>query len=404
MSVLPARALAWELSIACARRAAGLDDGAEVARVATNVEDWEVTTGVAREQGLLLWLTRALEGSPLHAATSAVHAARGEDAARSLAQSRQLAELTQAFALAHIPMLPYKGPALSLQLYGDVALRHSSDLDLIVAKRQYSRARAVLLSCGFPPRGGHSRRQERTLFAWLGHAPFGAGREDFIELHWRFAPIQFPFALDPDTALARATHVTIAGQSIPLMARDDLLVTLAMHGTRHLYERLEWLAGVAVLLRSATTSPAALMRHAKDLRAARMLLASVVIAHRLLGFPLDAAWKAALAADPGAEAVGEDIARLVVAHGRDSIAFPDGAALQSLYARLTDTLADRARSLVRSALMPTEREWELVRLPEALTPLYHVVRPMRLLALYGRRLLQRLTPTRDERTSHRPGQ
>jgi hypothetical protein len=220
----------------------------------------------------------------------------------------------------------------------------------------------------------------------LGHASFGAEHEDFVELHWRFAPRQFPFGLTPETAIARSTRVAVAGQSMRLMARDDLLVTLAMHGTRHLYERLEWLAGVALLLRTATHDPPALLRLASALHGKRMLLASVVVAHRVLGLPLDAAWRSALTAEAEAWTVGDEIADLAIAQGRDGVALPDGATLQTLYTRLIDSRLDRVRSLLRAALMPTEREWELVRLPDPLTPLYRVVRPARVAMIYARRL------------------
>jgi hypothetical protein len=66
----------------------------------------------------------------------------------------------------------------------------------------------------------------------------------------------------------------------------------------------------------------------------------------------------------------------------------EGTRLQARYVRLLDSRADRVRSVLRAALLPTEREWETVALPDALTPLYHVVRPVRLVASYARRLLR----------------
>jgi hypothetical protein len=330
-----------------------------------------------------------MEGEGRTDVQAAIRAPLAHGTARTLEQVRQLGGLVRALENAGVPVLPYKGPALSLQLYGDLALRNSTDLDLVVPKAHYAAARDVLLSLGFPPRGGHSRRQERALFSWLGHASFGAGSDSFVELHWRFAPLQFPFALDAASAIARGERLVIAGQPMTLMARDDLLVTLGMHGARHLYERLEWLAGVTLLLQSI--DPMVASRRARELRASRMLLASAVVAQRVLGVSLESGWSELLAADPAAQSVGAAIAELVIAHGRDGTEFPGGASLQTLYARLTDSAADRVRSVVRAAVMPTEREWELVRLPSALTPLYRVVRPLRLLAIYGQRLLGRRT-------------
>jgi hypothetical protein len=54
---------------------------------------------------------------------------------------------------------------------------------------------------------------------------------------------------------------------------------------------------------------------------------------------------------------------------------------------MMDSRADRVRSLVRATMLPTEREWEAIELPGSLTPLYHLVRPARVLAVYARRAL-----------------
>ena len=43
-----------------------------------------------------------------------------------------LASMLKAFNRAGIPVMPMKGPILSLELYGDVGLRQSHDLDLMV--------------------------------------------------------------------------------------------------------------------------------------------------------------------------------------------------------------------------------------------------------------------------------
>src|SRR4051794_33619704 len=261
---------AWALSLACARHAAGAEPASTVASAAADVSDLPLALDLAAAQGLGPLLARALRDG--NASTRAAELARESIAtstARTLGQVRLLTRVCGALDAAGGRALPYKGPVLSLQLYGDVALRTSTDLDLVVPRAAYDTARAVLGSLRLAPRGGHSVRQERTLFRWLGHASFGTGSDEFVELHWRFAPLQFPFALRPERALARASAIRIAGQSLPVMAPDALVVTLAMHGGRHLYERLEWLAGVSRLLLARPEAADELLAHAASLRARR---------------------------------------------------------------------------------------------------------------------------------------
>jgi hypothetical protein len=372
----------WRLLVACARHAAGLTGAREVGVAAALIDDWTGAERLASAHGLLPWLARSLASCgtvdtpwvPLIDAASA-------GAARTLGQLRRLAELCALLDRAGVPVLPYKGPALSFQLYGDAGLRQSVDIDLVVPLEYYADARAVLLAAGLPPRGGHSERQERTLFASLGHAPFGRGN-DFVELHWRFVNRRFPFALDVERALARSRRIRVGGSTLPLMADDDLLVVLAMHGTRHLYERLEWLAGVTRLLVMHRGDAERLAEHAESLRARRMLHASVHVAQRMLGLPLDDDWQRVLAADPDAETVGEAMAAELEAHVLRDVPLLEGAALQRRYAELVDMRADRARLYVRAALDPTARDHEVFALADAFVPLHHVLRPARLAATY----------------------
>lgn len=372
----------WRLVVACARHAAGLADARGIAAAAALIDDWASAERLACAHGLLPWLARGLSAAGLtdgpHASIAATATASG---ARTLGQVRRLAELTALLERAGITALPFKGPVLSLQLYGDLALRQSVDLDLVVPLDRYRDARAAVVAHGLLPRGGHSERGERTLFRWLGHAPFGRGA-DFVELHWRFADRRFPFALSVEAALARSRPVAVAGVSLPMMADDDLLAVLAMHGARHLYERLEWLAGVTRLLVAHRGEAARLVAHTDSLRARRMLLVSVHVAHRVLGFAIDDDWARALAADPDAAAIGERMAADLEANARRDAPFASGRALQWRYAQLVDGRLDRARLWMHAALDPTARDQEAVALPDALVSLHRVIRPARLAATY----------------------
>jgi hypothetical protein len=378
-----AREQTWRLLIACARHAAGLTSASEVLGVATTVDDWTHVERRASAHGLVPWLARALaQGDALPSGEHAsIIAAAHASAGRTLAQVRRLGELVGALADIGVTALPYKGPVLSLQLYGDLALRQSVDLDLVVPFDTYDVARAALGRRGLPPRWGHSARQERTLFAWLGHAPFGKG-DDFVELHWRFADRRFPFALDARDVLRRAQQARVAGRMLPLMAADDLLAVLSMHAARHLFERLEWVSGVTRLLLAAPMEPAALMARAQALRARRTLAVSVHIAAQLLDFPLDEAWRRALAEDRAAEPLAEQMVRELSAHELRDVPWPDGAALVRRYGELVDTRMDRARLFVHAALDPTAKDQEVMALPDALVPLHRVIRPLRLAGRY----------------------
>ena len=388
MTTTSARQPAWELAKACARCVAGeVTAGDELARVARTIGDWDDALDMLHAHGLVPWLARALHvGAVDTTIAERIRREAARCAAGSLAQLHQLVRISRLFAQEGIVALPYKGPLLSLQLYGDAALRESTDLDIVVPREHFAAARRILVANGFPSRHGHSESRERLLFGWLGHAPFGTS-DHFIELHWRFAPAQFPFALTVRDATARATPIVVGGTPLPMMDERDLIVLLAMHGTRHFFERLEWLAGFWRLVRNDRHSVSELLSHAASLRARRMLLVAVAMSTQALGATPGDEWRRAIALDGRAQRIARRMHDGVVAFSTRGIPFPDGIELQRLYGALVDGRVDGIRLMIAAALMPTEREWELVRLPDMLLSTYRVLRPLRLAGMYARRAL-----------------
>jgi hypothetical protein len=162
-----------------------------------------------------------------------------------------------------------------------------------------------------------------------------------------------------------------------------------MHGARHLYERLEWLAGVTRLLLTHRGEAARLVEHASSLRARRMLVVSADVAQRVLGLPLDDDWQRMLASDPHAVEIGATLAAELEANALHDAPFPDGAVLQRRYAELVDTRRDRAWLYMHAALDPTARDQDVLTLPDSLVSLHRVIRPARLAAKYVARAMAR---------------
>jgi len=58
------------------------------------------------------------------------------NARRSLANAAELVRLYKLFQENDIPVLPLKGSVLALQVYGNLAMRHAGDIDLLVEPGQ----------------------------------------------------------------------------------------------------------------------------------------------------------------------------------------------------------------------------------------------------------------------------
>src|SRR5438046_1996796 len=74
-----------------------------------------------------------------------------KNAARSVLLTWELVDILDLFATEGIEAMPYKGPAIAISIYGRLALRQFSDLDILVRKRDVWRCQQLLISRGYQP-------------------------------------------------------------------------------------------------------------------------------------------------------------------------------------------------------------------------------------------------------------
>jgi hypothetical protein len=300
-------------------------------------------------------------------------------AARALARARQLAELASVLARDGVRAVAFKGPTLSLASYGNVGVRESVDLDIVVLPGDLDRARDTLRSAGYTSRARMSPAQERTLQRSFGHFTYvRAGAPASVELHWRYAAPRYPWSLSAEEVLSRSRSIEIAGVHIAVAEPTDELLLQAMHGARHQWECLEWLVAFGRLMRLAAIDERALVERARANGSLRALAVSLRLANDVLGARLSPRLDA-ISRDDTTVALAGEIVR-AIANAADAGELPT-AQPYSLNQRMMDGAGARARYLALSVFAPTMREWELVRFPDGLRLLYYPVRLLRVLVL-----------------------
>ena len=369
---------AMELLLAAARLAPA--DAARLREAATRVRDWDGLVELARWHRALPFVSRQLAALAPDAVEASVlmrlHDAAREVAVRALASARELVRMLEGFSSAGVRALAYKGPALAVAVYGDPGLRDCVDLDFVVSPGDVSRARVVLVSLGYRQREGMSRAQEGAIYGGQGHFPYVSdGR--FAELHWRFSATRFPWNPPLDAILDRATTAELAGARVAVPAREDQLLLLLLHGTRHLWAELEWVFAVAELLRAGAPDSGVLLARARAVGGGRAALVGLEVARRALGAPVPEPLVTEAARDVHVASLAQE-ALTCLCDG------PSESPLQRHNARAfhlgcLEHPRDRVRFVVQSVFRPTPREWEVVRLPGALTSLYVPIRIGRLL-------------------------
>jgi hypothetical protein len=304
---------------------------------------------------------------------------------RALSVSNELVAVTAGFSSAGIDFATFKGPILALQLYGDLALREYSDIDIIVPATQVKRAEEALAAMGYRnAQGDWAFRQ-----AFLRHQrQYALTRQDFdaaIDLHWAFTADPLPFPLRPSEIWPALAWVALGGRNVPTLAGEELALMLAGHGTKEAWRSLGWVCDFALLVeRMPDLDWSNIHARARRNGSGLSVLLATAMARKLLGTPVPAALTAAIDRSHRVGRLADDLA------ARLRAGFPADIRRENLEdLLLCDRTTDRLWASLKIAMTPTPGDYQALPLPPELWPLYRVIRPGRLAARFISRAFQR---------------
>jgi hypothetical protein len=366
------------LLLLCAHRGSAADVRERVAELARPENDWHYLFLLARRHALLPLLYRSLEG--VEGVPEEFRAKLREEfrknATRNTLLAGEMARLARTFEAEGVPVLAYKGPALALAAFGDITLRRFVDLDVIVRHRDARRAGQLLQSLGYAKPDGLTESHKEFLLRRQHNLAYASdGGRMIVELHWEVAPAHFAAVPVEESVWERATAVRLFGAEVRCPSPEDLLLALAVHGTKHLWEKLAWVCDVAALVNSrADFDWPYVRRRAREARVERMLHLVLRLARGLAGARLPEGLDAKLDDVILAELSREVTAAMFSSAEPGPIGFVRNVRFNL---RARDRLKERLDYL-RFVLTPTDGDLASVSLPAGISFAYYLLRPLRL--------------------------
>lgn len=291
--------------------------------------------------------------------------------------SRELISILDCLDAVGVEAMPYKGLALAETIYGDIALRQSGDIDLLIRPQDLARISQALAPLGFVPHENYSGAQERAYLKSGYESAFDApAGKNLLEVQWAIQPHFYAVDFDMDAVFRRAVMTTVAGRAAKGLSLEDLFIILALHAAKHVWGRLIWICDLSRVMNLPQLDWREITSQAEQLGIARILGASVLLAHRLLDARIPDAI-ANLRRDNNVPALVDEICWYIESETEYDV---ESAAYFRLMLQLRERQLDRLRFLTRLIWTPGPGEWATVRLPSALFPLYRVVRLCRLAA------------------------
>lgn len=342
--------------------------------------DWTEVLRLAEHHGVLPLVARNLSAHALGLPSEIEQLLRSSfdtNLRRSLWFASELARITDHFEKGQLRAIPYKGPLLAESAYGDMALRNFGDLDFLISPADFERAKEIFGELGYLPSKEFSPAVERF---WLRNGyerSFdGAAGKYLVEMQWALLPRFYAVDLRTDDLLKRSRPASIGGREVRGLSAEDSLLALCVHAAKHLWMRLIWVCDIAETMRTQLVDWDVVCTRARALGVVRIIGVSLWLAQRLLDCPLPEPAVAIIGDDPAVPVLGAEFdARLARVASYD---FESTQYFRFIW-KLRERRRDQFRYLWRLLWTPGDGDLAALQLPEALFPLYRVVRAARLM-------------------------
>ena len=358
----------------------------EIRRLLAGPLDWNFLLEAAAENSILPLLAQQIVATAADAVPPGqldrLKGAARANAVRCLVLSAELIKIMSLFGSQGIQAIPYKGPLLAVEAYGDLTLREFEDLDIVLRQRDMPKANDIIQSLGYRPK-----------FPWILTAGGSSavvpgeynyrdeGRGLMVELHTERTLRHFPVCPNLDDLALRLVPVTLSGHEIFTFGAEDMLPILCIHGSKDFWQRISWIADISEFIQSHPRLDwGQVFLRADALRAGRMLRTGLALAARLVAAPLPDVVNARVQSDLVATSVASDVPQRHLDRRWPAL---DAAARFHFRRRMVEGYFAGWRYAMRLTTQPAEEDGAMMRLPRPLAPLYAVLRPLRLLRKYG---------------------
>jgi hypothetical protein len=365
----------------------------ETRRLVRHGLDWEYLLTVAGRHGLRPVLHQHLNTTCPEAVPVAVRgrlrAQFQANARRNLLLTGELLQLLSQFRAHDIPALPHKGPALAVLAYGNLALREFGDLDVLIRRRDFARARDLLLARGYSPKYQLTAAQEAAyLRAHWEYVFLRPDRAVALEIHWRTTPRAFSFPLDQERLWRRLETLPLGGAQVLTLPPEELLLILCVHGSKHGWDRLCWVADIARLIHAPRGLDwGRVLAQAGRAGSDRMLFLGLFLASGLLRADLPPPVRQRMKSQPAAQALAQEVCERL--YEKPDAEPPGTVGMMRYHLRCLEQLRKQIYYCLDVLAPPGVADWQAVALPPSLGFLYHLARPIRLAVKYAAALVRR---------------
>ncbi|MFC1773206.1 nucleotidyltransferase family protein [Pseudomonadota bacterium] len=369
-----------ELLLLCARPQA--DDDA-VARIRTLLQqklDWQLIFQLAEYHRTIPLLAFHLHNDApdllANDIQTKLQTSRINSTQQNLVLGMEVLHLTNLLSAEGINAVPFKGPVSAMLVYGDMAMRACGDIDLLVTQNDHRKAERALENEDYKVK----TRYQDAMQSSLWHEQ----RQISVDLHWGIPPIR-P-RLDSDQLWKELKPINLLTQSVLTFSPCDTLLVTARNAVKEYWKpSLHHVSDIAALTSNYTNDDwRTAFTRAREIGCQRILIAAVLLSHRLLNLTLPSAGPTKLFNHQGINKVVDELQDHLFLNPDEQVTEllmkpKHHHQRQAYFLTLTDSLWNRSLDWLNWAITPNNADLDFITLPKALSFLYFFIRPLRLL-------------------------
>ena len=295
---------------------------------------------------------------------------------QNLVLGMEVLRLINIFSVAGINTVPFKGPVSAMLVYGDMAMRACGDIDLLVTQNDHRKAERALENEGYEVK----TRYQDAMQSSLWHEQ----RQISVDLHWGIPPGR-P-RLDSDQLWKELKPINLLTQSVLTFSPCDTLLVTARNAVKEYWKpSLHHVSDIAALTSNYTNDDwRTAFTRAREIGCQRILIAAVLLSHRLLNLTLPSAGPTKLFNHQGINKVVDELQDHLFLNPDEQVTEllmkpKHHHQMQAYFLTLTDSLWNRSLEWLNWAITPNNADLDFITLPKALSFLYFFIRPLRLL-------------------------
>lgn len=280
----------------------------------------------------------------------------------------------------NIEAISFKGPVLSQLAYGDVVSRQYCDLDILVKEENLIDLARTLNLLDYEISIESKFLENKKLIEIGSDFSIFSKNNIHFEVHWNLFRKLINNDLNKYKIWNDKKKISLNNVDVNTLEINNYLLYLCIHGSKHLWERIEWVNDIERLLSNYEIDWEYILNKSKILKNRRMFLLGILISCNMYSIKIPSFIN---------EEINKDLTlnkvqRHILSSYKSEYLFHEGNVVDImkkfiLISQLQDNKYETIIYILSAIFKPTHYDIYFINLPRKLSFLYYFTRPIRFL-------------------------